>query len=167
MHTTIQRKNLLYPLLVMAAVSVIALSGFGIAALTGWLPAARSTTDPALTQAAVPPVCTDCGIVEAVTPYQIKGSSSGLGAVAGGVVGGLLGNTIGAGTGRVVATIAGAGGGAYAGNEVEKNINKNTRYKVTVRMNDGSTRVFHVSTSSWRPGDHVHVNGDNLTAATG
>jgi len=154
-----QRRNLLYPLLVIAAISVIALSGFGIAALTGVLPDARSSSVD-LAQA-----CPNCGVIEAVAPYQVKGASSGVGAVTGGVVGGLLGNTIGAGTGHVLAILAGAGGGAYAGNEIEKNVNKNTRYKVTVRMNDGSMRIFHVSSTSWRPGDHVRVDGDRLAAA--
>jgi len=163
MQTTImQRKNLLYPLLVMAAISVIALSGFGIAALTGMLPDAHSTG----VQLSAAQTCPNCGVVETVTPYQVKGSSSGVGAVTGGVVGGLLGNTIGAGTGHVLAILAGAGGGAYAGNEIEKNVNKNTRYKVTVRMNDGSTRVFHTSLAAWRPGDHVRVSGDRLATAS-
>ncbi|HUO43522.1 MAG TPA: glycine zipper 2TM domain-containing protein [Burkholderiales bacterium] len=160
MQTIIQRKNVLYPLLVMAAVSVIVLSGLGIAALTGLLPEARS--DSALLSQSR--VCASCGVIETVTPYQVKGSSSGVGAITGGAVGGLIGNTIGAGTGHVLAILAGAGGGAYAGNEVEKDMKKYKRYRITVRMNDGSTRVFHTPLASWRPGDHVRVSGDGLTA---
>jgi len=160
MNTIMQRKNLLYPLLVIAAISVIALSGLGIAALTGLLPEAHSDS-AVLSQSQI---CANCGVVETVTPYQVKGSASGVGAVTGGVIGGLLGNTIGAGTGHILAILAGAGGGAYAGNEVEKNVNRNTRYKVTVRMDDGSAHVFHVSSALWRPGDHVRINGGSLAA---
>ena len=185
MQTTMQRKTLLYPLLVIAAVLLIIFAGLGIASFAGWLPQAQSNNLTASNNTAVPnsttesnnvvapndtpspqpQTCTNCGVIETVTPYTVKGSSSGLGVVAGGVVGGLLGHTIGAGTGNILATVVGAGGGAYAGNEIEKNANKHTRYKLTVRLNDGSTRVFHESSSSWRPGDQVRVNGDHLAVA--
>jgi outer membrane lipoprotein SlyB len=91
--------------------------------------------------APVKPICSNCGTVVAVTPIQKQGSGSGAGAVAGGAVGAVLGNQIGKGGGRTVATILGAIGGGVAGNMIEKNVRKETVYRVQVRMEDGSTRT--------------------------
>jgi outer membrane lipoprotein SlyB len=103
--------------------------------------------------------------VQSVVPYRTEGESSGLGAVAGGVVGGLLGNQIGGGNGRKLATIAGAGGGAYVGNRIEKTSKARTRYKITVRMDGGSTRSFHLADGGWMPGDRVVVSDGRLLPA--
>jgi outer membrane lipoprotein SlyB len=59
------------------------------------------------------------------------------------VVGGLLGNESGRGGGRTAATVVGAGAGAYTGNEIEKHLKKSVRYRVRVRMDDGSYRTLH------------------------
>lgn len=82
------------------------------------------------------------GQVVAVTPIQTEKPTSGLGAVGGAVVGGLLGNQIGRGNGRILGTVAGAAAGGYAGNTVEKHVNKDTQYRVSVRMDDGTHRSF-------------------------
>lgn len=167
--------NLLYPMLILAALAVTLFAGLGAAALLGWLPSAGSAAlvfdarelpaskeKPAEADAR----CAQCGTVEAVTPYAVKGESGGVGAVAGGVVGGLVGNQLGNGRGRSLATIAGAGGGAYLGDQIEKNMNKRTRYKVVVRMDDGSTRAFHEAAARWQPGARVRVADGRLAAAT-
>ena len=86
--------------------------------------------------------CRDCATVENIREVKQEGEGSGLGAIGGGVVGGLLGNQIGAGRGRTVGAVVGAVGGAYAGNEVEKNVRSSRRYEITVRFDDGNTRVF-------------------------
>ncbi|MFZ5557266.1 MAG: glycine zipper 2TM domain-containing protein [Pseudomonadota bacterium] len=165
------RRNLLFPLMVLAALSVILFSLVGIATMTGHLPAAFSkseaTTAPtagdqalraaeAVSPAASKPTaasarptavpvaaapCLDCGVVESIRASEAKAAGSGVGAVAGGVTGGVIGNQIGGGSGRVIATVVGAAGGAYLGNEIEKNVKKSTVYQVTVRMEDGSTRT--------------------------
>lgn len=184
MHfSTRPRRGLLYPLLLLAALAVIVLSGVGIAAILGILPTAYSgaATTPASPELAPPTrseqpaaagetraarsSCSDCGTVQSVVPYRTEGTSTGLGAVAGGVVGGLLGNQIGGGSGRKLATIAGAGGGAYVGNRIEKDRNSRTRYKVTVRMDGGNTRSFHLADGGWMPGDRVVVSDGRLLPA--
>lgn len=38
------------------------------------------------------------------------------------------------------------GGGAYAGHQVEKTMQKTQSHKITVRMNDGTDRVFNQNT---------------------
>ncbi len=66
----------------------------------------------------------------------------GLGTLAGAAIGGIVGNQVGGGTGRTVATAAGAAGGAYAGHEMEKRRNSGEIYKVTIKMDDGTTQSF-------------------------
>ncbi len=122
-------------------------------------PAQEAYRAPARTAAVS--TCAECGVVESVREVDAKGQGSGLGAVGGGVLGGLLGNQVGAGRGKDVMTVAGAVGGAVAGNEVEKRVKATRRYEVTVRLNDGSSRVIsEASQPTWHIGDKVKiVNG--------
>jgi len=107
---------------------------------------------------AAPVVCHDCGVVESVEGFTEKGQASGGGAVAGGLLGGILGHQIGKGRGKDLATVAGAVGGAIAGNEIEKNSNKVTRYRVSVRMDDGTSQVFTLDAANGvAAGDKVKV----------
>lgn len=177
-HTTNaarKRPGILYPVMLIAAIAVIVLSTLGIATMMGWMPAALSGGDRAMTPESEPapkagasrprPVagapatnagavrprtvasaaCSDCGVVESIRVVEVEGKGSGLGAVGGAVVGGILGNQVGQGRGRTAATVVGAGAGAYAGHEIEKNVQKTARYQVRVRMNDGTYRTFHES----------------------
>ncbi len=116
---------------------------------------------PAPVREAAPVNCAECGVIESVREVDTKGAGSGLGAVGGGVIGGLLGNQVGGGRGKDVMTVVGAVGGAVAGNEVEKRAKATRSYEVTVRLNDGSSRVIsEASAPSWRSGDKVKiVNG--------
>lgn len=68
--------------------------------------------------------------------------SSGLGTVAGAVLGGVLGSTIGGGSGRVIATAAGAAAGGLAGNTIENTSSRRAGYEITVRLDNGETRVI-------------------------
>jgi outer membrane lipoprotein SlyB len=126
-------------------------------------PAAGAQTQPyAQAPAAVP--CANCGVIESIRVAQVKGQTSGVGAVAGGVAGGLLGNQIGHGGGRTVATIAGAAGGAYAGNAIEKNMKKHTVYRVTLRMDDGRQRTLSLREApAYAVGDHVRIANGRIT----
>ena len=66
----------------------------------------------------------------------------GLGTLAGAAIGGIVGSQVGGGTGRTVTTVAGAAGGAYVGHEMEKRRNTSEIYKVTIKMDDGTTQSF-------------------------
>ena len=100
--------------------------------------------------------CVDCGRVQRIEAYTTNRSGTG-GAIAGAVVGGLLGNQVGGGTGKTVATVAGVAGGAYAGKKIAENSEK-TKYRVTVRMDDGQVEtVSQTSVSNLRVGDPVRV----------
>ncbi|MBI4190139.1 MAG: glycine zipper 2TM domain-containing protein [Betaproteobacteria bacterium] len=165
------RNGLLYPMLVVAAISVIIFSAFGVAMMTGLLPRAESINEPhAMTKNRVAgradKTCNNCGVIEAINAVEVTGQGTGLGAVAGGVTGALIGNQIGRGSGNTVATIAGAAGGAFAGNEIEKNMKKAVRYQVRVRMNDGTLRTtYYSSAPAFAIGDKVKIVNGQVVAA--
>jgi outer membrane lipoprotein SlyB len=107
--------------------------------------------------------CTDCGQIESVQEIVTRGEGSGAGAVGGAVVGGAVGHQVGSGRGQDLATVAGAVGGAVAGNEIEKRVKSTKSYAITVRLDDGSSRVFYeASPPTWRPGDPVKVTNGTI-----
>jgi outer membrane lipoprotein SlyB len=120
--------------------------------------AANERTESAPVTPPVARICTECGVIDAVTATDKKGDGTGLGAVGGAVVGGLLGNQVGRGNGNTAATVIGAVGGAVAGNEVEKRVKTTKEYHVSVRMDDGSTRSFtFASDPAYAIGDKIKV----------
>ena len=81
------------------------------------------------------------GTVTGVRPIVIQNDkSSGAGMLAGGALGG-VGNAVGGGTGRTIATVGGAILGALAGNAIENSVGKSSGYEITVRLDNGETRV--------------------------
>ena len=176
-----------HPIFIAAAVAVLVLCALGAAALTGILPTATSKSgDQAVQQAAEPPAsqpaaatpaakpkstapatrqhaaapCASCGVIETINAVEVKGKTSGIGAVAGGVAGGLVGNAIGGGhgVGNAVLTIGGAAGGAFAGDAIEGHVKKQTVWRVTVRLDDGSVRTLQQSAQPpFAIGDRVRI----------
>ena len=156
------KSSVLYP---TAAVLVIIFSMLGIAAFTGLIPGSIAHQDAydvaARGGAATPadPACARCGVVEQIRTFEAPHRTTGLGAVAGGIAGALLGNSIGHGNGRAAGTLVGAAGGAYAGNAIEKNARRDLRYRVTVRMQDGSVRVLtERAAPAFSVGDQVRLS---------
>ena len=100
--------------------------------------------------------CDRCGRVKRLEPYTTSGNTTG-GAIAGAIIGGAWGNQVGKGDGRKAATVAGAVGGAYAGKKVAENSDR-TRWRVTVRMDDGRTiELDQGSAKNLHVGDYVKV----------
>lgn len=191
METTSVPGRSIHPLAWAAGIAVIVFSAVGIAASLGWIPnslggagetpalaAAPSTAAPAAPARHFAPVaknaapvqhaaaasnarCAECGVIESVNEVDTKGTGTGLGAVGGAVVGGLLGSQVGGGRGKDVMAVVGAVGGGFAGNEVEKRVKTTKSYSVTVRLDDGTSRVISEATApSWQAGDKVRiVNG--------
>ena len=183
METQARASKSLHPIAWAAGIALILFSAVGISAFMGWIPASmggpgekaaletRPAGTPAQAKAHTAPVqvanttpararnrCTECGVVESVREIETKGEGSGLGAVGGAVVGGVLGNQVGGGRGQDVMTVVGAVGGAMAGNEVEKRVKSTKSYSITVRLDDGSSRVIsQASAPTWRAGDKVRV----------
>ncbi len=160
-----------HPLAWTVAIALIVFSGVGIAAFMGWIPTSMGKSDadiafdkskantaytgaPRASQTATK--CRECGTIQSVREIDTKGEGSGIGAVGGAVVGGVLGNEIG--DGNDIATVVGAVGGAVAGNEIEKHARSGKCYEITVRFDDGSTRVISEANAPvWRAGDKVKV----------
>jgi outer membrane lipoprotein SlyB len=105
--------------------------------------------------------CANCGIVNSISPVEVKGDGGYLGAIAGGVVGALIGSQVGGGSGKTAAEVAGVVGGAYAGREIERNQKRTMHYEVGVLLQSGGTQtVSYPSEPPVRVGDRVRiVNG--------
>ena len=83
------------------------------------------------------------GTVENVRPITIQSDrSSGLGAASGAAIGGVAGSSIGGGRGHIFATIGGALLGGIAGEQIEHRVQKSEGLEITVRMDNGETRVI-------------------------
>ena len=114
---------------------------------------------------AVPARCADCAVVESVQEVEVKGETTGAGAVAGGVAGAVIGNQVGSKKTKTVARVIGAVGGAVIGHQVEKNVRTTKRYDIALRMEDGALRTLsQEQPPTWRAGDKVRVVNDVLQA---
>ena len=173
-----------HSLMWIVGIAIILFCAAGIAAIMGWIPTSMghpndnatltnlekpqaNVTKPHITKPHSAQVasnstakakCTECGVIESTREVVTKGEGTGLGAAGGAVVGGVLGNQVGGGDGKKIATVVGAVGGAIAGNEVEKRVKSTKSYDVTVRLDDGSSRIIHVANApTWQTGDHVKI----------
>jgi outer membrane lipoprotein SlyB len=164
-----------HPMVWVAAIAVVVFCGAGAAAFLGWIPSSVSKTAEPIAAAkpasgpahsttakthgtAVAAHCSECGVVQSIREIDTKGEGSGLGAVGGAVAGGVLGHQVGNGDGNTIATVIGAVGGAVAGNEVEKRVKSTKSFEITVRFDDGSSRVItEANATSWHSGDKVKV----------
>ncbi|QWT45626.1 outer membrane lipoprotein [Azospira inquinata] len=137
-----------------------------VAASSRGTAAPREEARPAAPAHSSPPAtCARCGVVQAVREVQREGKASGLGAVAGGVAGAVVGNQFGRGNGNAAMTLLGAAGGAFAGNSIEKNMHKETSYRITVRMDDGSYRTIAQNyVPAVQSGDRVKVTNGSVAA---
>lgn len=68
--------------------------------------------------------------------------SSGVGMGAGAAIGGVAASTIGGGRGQTLATIGGALLGGLLGNAIENRVGKTDGLEITVRLDNGETRVI-------------------------
>jgi outer membrane lipoprotein SlyB len=129
-----------------------------------WLAAGRpasATPRPAQIASAAPvakAMCRECGVIVSMREVETEGEAGAVGAVGGAVVSGAIGNQVDHATGNKIARVAGAAGGAVAGHQIEKYVKRETSYEIIVRLEDGTSRVFHEPTSSmWRSGDRVKI----------
>lgn len=83
------------------------------------------------------------GTVEGVRNVVIQNDrSSGAGGLAGAALGGVAGSAIGGGRGQVLAAIGGGLLGAMAGDTVEHRMAQSAGLEITVRLDNGETRVI-------------------------
>jgi len=110
------------------------------------------------------PVRVEEGKVEAIEIYRTSDNKlvNG-GTVIGGIAGGVIGHQIGSGRGNTAATIAGALGGALVGNEIEKKQEQAPRYRITVRVDSGSSLIVEDQRDlNLRVGDRVRVEDGHI-----
>src|SRR5262252_6543155 len=111
---------------------------FTLAACTLLLAASRENVAMAKDAARV-----NHGTVEAIEIYRSADNPPiNTGSVLGGIAGGVVGHQIGSGRGNTAATIAGAIGGAVVGNEIEKKQAHGSRYRISVRLDSGSSLII-------------------------
>lgn len=136
-----------------------------LAAVFGLVLAACAAPEPSYNGAYTSSTYGPYGTVESVDVIRAPASgTTGVGAVVGGIAGGVLGHQIGSGSGRDAATVAGVVGGALAGNEIERHRNgQYGRYRIAVRMDDGSYRTFEQDSADVRPGDRVRIDNGRAT----
>ena len=108
--------------------------------------------------------CATCGAIEAVNVVEVKSDAPNiLGTIAGGLLGGVAGNQVGGGSGKDLATVIGVIGGAYAGNRVESSLGKTKVFRVTVRLDGGTTQNFdYASDPTVQVGTRVKIDNGAL-----
>jgi outer membrane lipoprotein SlyB len=113
---------------------------------------------------AEPPVHAYEGRIEAIEIYRASDNTPlNTGTVIGGIAGGVIGHQIGSGRGNTAATIAGALGGAVVGNEIEKKQTQTMRYRITVRLDSGTSLVVEETRDlNLRVGDRVRVEDGRI-----
>ena len=130
-------------------------------------PPSKINTQPAMDSKSTQParqVCADCGVISSVRAVEVEGKGTGAGVVVGGVLGGVVGNQFGKGSGKTAATVLGAVVGGVSGHKIEENVRTSIRYDITIRMDDGSTRMINREQApSLGEGTRVRVNGDQIT----
>ncbi|MEK6806353.1 MAG: glycine zipper 2TM domain-containing protein [Pseudomonadota bacterium] len=109
-------------------------------------------------------ICADCGVISSIRAVKIEGEGTGMGAVSGAAAGGVVGNQFGKGDGKTVMTAVGVLAGAVGGHYAEKKIREETIYRLTVAMEDGSTRtVDRKELNGIGAGMKVKVAGDSVS----
>ena len=110
------------------------------------------------------PVHVDYGTIEAIEIYRSSDNQPiNTGSVLGGLAGGVIGHQIGHGGGKTAATVVGAIGGAVIGNEIEKKQVEGSRYRITVRLDSGSSLVVADTREvNLRVGDRVRVEDNRI-----
>ena len=106
----------------------------------------------------------DYGTIEKIEIYRdAETPPINAGTVLGGLAGGVIGHQIGHGGGKTAATVVGAIGGAVVGNQIEKRHAEHSRYRVSVRLDSGSSLVVEDTRElNLRVGDRVRVEDDRI-----
>ncbi len=106
----------------------------------------------------------DEGRVEAIEIYRAPDNKPvNTGTLIGGIAGGVIGHQIGSGRGNTAATIAGTIGGAVVGNEIEQRQGQATRYRISVRLDSGSSMIVEETRDlNLRVGDRVRIDDGHI-----
>ena len=104
------------------------------------------------------------GTIEAIEIYRdAENQPVNAGTVLGGLAGGVIGHQIGHGGGKTAATVVGAIGGAVVGNQIEKKQAERSRYRVSVRLDSGSSLIVEETRDlNLRVGDRVRIEDSRI-----
>ena len=104
------------------------------------------------------------GTIETIEIYRdAENQPVNAGTVLGGLAGGVIGHQIGHGGGKTAATVVGAIGGAVVGNQIEKRQAERSRYRVSVRLDSGSSLIVEDTRDmNLRVGDRVRVEDNRI-----
>ena len=173
-------REVVYPVTVIAAISVTVFSLFGIAVMTGFLPVVQSQrkAEPASRAesqsraiAGVAPLpsaqssaCDNCAVIESIRVREVHAAGVALAATAVDAAGGLPGNHVG--NGGTVATVVSAASGVDVGNNVKRGVKKNTYYIIRLRLKDGTYRIiFDQSEPRVNVGESVKLTDGTIIAS--
>lgn len=173
----------IHPYSVLAGIVLVLLflfGGVGFAGIMGWLPAAAdddgaarsrsgplpaAETTPQSTLVEIAPgaqakaACGRCGVIESVREVEkARRNAAGGVVLAGGPSAAILGPQLSGRSERDLMTVLAIVVGAMFGNQIENGADSTKFYEVTVRFQDGSSRVLtELSPPPWKPGDQVKV----------
>lgn len=167
------------PLAILTGVVLVLFCGFGIATILDYIPAeivggsaiqarprviavglAKPHAAPAHAAGTAPAgtYCGSCGVIEAVREIKKPRPTTGAAMVAGAASGAVLGYQVSGGSGRDLMAVLGLLLGALSGNQMQKEANSTKTYEITVRFDDGSTRVLtELNPPAWKAGDPVKI----------
>jgi outer membrane lipoprotein SlyB len=126
----------------ITVIAVIVFSTAGIARIVGWGPNSnddsggilaldQSAAVPATNEAPVKARCPECGVIVSMREIKVRDEDTGRPRTA---------------------------GGAVAGSRIETRVDLTRSYEFTVRLADGSSRVFNdTNPARWRSGERVIV----------
>jgi outer membrane lipoprotein SlyB len=105
------------------------------------------------------------GVVQAIQEVQKPSTGAQVvGTVGGALLGAWAGSQFGGGTGQTIASVAGGVGGSMAGSAVASRAATETVFDVSIKFDDGITRVLRVDQRPGiRPGDRVSVSGGAIS----
>lgn len=107
----------------------------------------------------------ETGVVSQVTPVQIEGTKTPIGAMGGAAIGSIAGSSIGGGRGSEIAAIAGGIGGWLLGSAMEEGLTRKNALEITVRLDSGQVlSVVQEADVSFKVGDRVRLITQNMEA---
>lgn len=100
------------------------------------------------------------GTIVGVSEVEVEPKNTGIGTLAGAGVGAGAGSYVGGGSGNAWATAGAAVAGAVIGTIAERELNRTTGYKYTIRMQNGETKSIVERTDE---GNQVFAKGQKVS----
>jgi outer membrane lipoprotein SlyB len=100
----------------------------------------------------------ESGVVAHVTPVQIEGTKTPIGALGGAAIGSIAGSGIGKGSGSEIAAVAGGMVGWLIGSAAEEGLTRKNALEITVKLDSGKViSVVQEADVPFRVGDRIRL----------